>query len=314
MEVKEFITRTGKSNILFVTQDIEALGRAPSDADAAYALVEKCGRAAWVSDRREGDTAEKFLTRIAEYGHLSVFEHSNITINIPAPYLPVVRTAFGDDGYFYKRYSRGRRESTISGSFRSWMESNVSSIPEIQKVLHERYPLLFNEPTAIRMPAFTPYLVEDNEQGGNESIFVFDIITDRGITHEIVRHRTLQFTQESTRYVNYSNKGYRFIASDEFENDSTIPYGFRSNTITLVQTAVNMYEQSLKAGYTPQIARDLLPNILASRIIVSGRWSAFSHFIELRNSKKAHPRIQRLAAYMRGYFAKLGYFCDKDLD
>jgi len=56
----------------------------------------------------------------------------------------------------------------------------------------------------------------------------------------------------------------------------------------------------------PEIARDILPNLLKSEIFVSGRWSGWKHFVQLRDSRHAHPRIRAIAKEVRNHFDSLG--------
>lgn len=149
-------------------------------------------------------------------------------------------------------------------------------------------------------------------------VFSFKIIADRGISHEIVRHRSLSFTQESTRYVNYGNKGGVFIFPEHLEEDGFDQDKLVKDIPLEVWMEWREYESACEAAYNaycrilyryqrkPQIVRDLLPNLLKTELYVSGRWSAWKHFIELRDSPAAHPRIQKIAKEIRAYFAGVG--------
>lgn len=107
---------------------------------------------------------------------------------------------------------------------------------------------------------------------------------NRGITHEIVRHRLFGFTQESTRFVNYSKLGFEavYIPSvavksedlDEWKADLT--------------GADAVYQKWLRRGYAPQIARDHLPNALGSMIAVTGNLRNWRHAMLMRTSKETH--------------------------
>jgi thymidylate synthase ThyX len=69
------------------------------------------------------------------------------------------------------------------------------------------------------------------------------------------------------------------------------------------------YKEDLARGLRPEIARDILPNLLKGEIFVSGRWSGWKHFIMLRDSSHAHPRIRFLAREVRKYFESVGLEC-----
>lgn len=137
-------------------------------------------------------------------------------------------------------------------------------------------------------------------------------VTDRGVTHELVRHRLASYSQESTRYCNYSK--------DKFGNEITVvlPVWFDDideaavNTSRLNNTGVterekqfcmwrsacveteNKYFALLEAGQTAQEARSVLPNSLKTEIVVTANLREWRHIFTLRCSKKAHPQIRYL--------------------
>lgn len=121
----------------------------------------------------------------------------------------------------------------------------------------------------------------------------FRIITDRGVTHEIVRHRLASYAQESTRYCNYSK--------DKFGNECTFiqpPDLDYSQTIywkVACKRAEERYLQILEEGCTPQIARSVLPNCLKTEIVMMANLREWRHFIKLRGSQAAHPQIRPVA-------------------
>lgn len=125
----------------------------------------------------------------------------------------------------------------------------------------------------------------------------FRIITDRGISHEIVRHRLASYAQESTRYCNYSKdkfgKECSFILPPDLTTDQNALW-----TMACIRTE-QIYFVMLKEGCTPQIARSVLPNCLKTEIIMTANFREWRHFIKLRTSKKAHPQIRPLAFQIR---------------
>lgn len=116
-----------------------------------------------------------------------------------------------------------------------------------------------------------------------------DMLVDRGITHEIVRHRLFSFTQESTRFVNYEKKlPPSFILPPLPE--AAPPQYFGS----VIETLEAAYRQLLAWGATPQIARSLFPNALASRIVITGNLRNWRHFLIMRTTKEAHPQMREV--------------------
>ena len=121
----------------------------------------------------------------------------------------------------------------------------------------------------------------------------FRIITDRGITHEIVRHRLASYAQESTRYCNYSKDKFgnecSFIQPPDMTDKQT------NNWRLCCELAERGYFQMLEGGCTPQIARSVLPNCLKTEIIMTANLREWRHFIKLRGSQAAHPQIRPIA-------------------
>lgn len=120
-------------------------------------------------------------------------------------------------------------------------------------------------------------------------------ICDRGVSHEIVRHRLASYCQESTRYCNYSNSG--------FGNEITViePFYLKDNTFayeewefSCVRTEI-AYLNLLDEGYTPQEARAVLPNSLKTEVVMTANLREWRHFFKLRCAPAAHPQMRQVA-------------------
>ena len=113
---------------------------------------------------------------------------------------------------------------------------------------------------------------------------------DRGITHEWVRHRLFSYTQESTRFVNYGKDASppRFISPPGFTELESSGWG------DAIDDAERWYKNLLIMGHSPQIARSVLPNALASRLIVTGNLRSWRHFLIMRTSKETHPQMKQV--------------------
>jgi len=278
-------------NIEYINQDVEYIGRAPSNPATMLKQLESFGRLCWKSEPKEDSNSLKFVKTLISRGHTSVLEHSNITLLLGKlngqsnlPLTDIWPRFFHIDVINQNLY--------LSGSLRSWLEHHIEidkwlnpSLCIITQSLHNYIPEIFEDPPSLFKYFYTP-IVED-EQTGNQPIYIFKMTVDRGISHEIVRHRTLQFTQESTRYVNYMNHPIRIIIDSGTQMSSTLRYA--------VDEALARYEQLLHVDVKPEIARDVLPHCIATDMIVSGRLSAWKHFYKLRYGKGAHPRIREVA-------------------
>lgn len=123
-----------------------------------------------------------------------------------------------------------------------------------------------------------------------------EALVDRGITHEWVRHRIGSYTQESTRFVNYQKKGgeAKFIAPMEFSTATTEDELVYATWLNALEQCEQAYMQLSKCGISPQIARSVLPNALASKIIVTFNLRTWRHFFLMRCSKEAHPQMKQV--------------------
>lgn len=142
--------------------------------------------------------------------------------------------------------------------------------------------------------------VENIIKRGHEAVIEhFNItvkfITDRGITHEIVRHRIASYAQESTRYVNYSKD--QFGSEISVVKPVDIEFGTKeyTNWEQAMLNAEASYFTLLDRGCSPQVARSVLPTCTKTEIMVTMNLREWRHFIKLRASKAAHPDIRILA-------------------
>lgn len=115
---------------------------------------------------------------------------------------------------------------------------------------------------------------------------------DRGVTHEMVRHRLFSFTQESTRFVRYSGE-MEFIRPALMP---IFPEGFpiEDEWKRGCEDAEIRYTRLLANGARPQEARSVLPNALAATIAVTGNLRNWRHFFLMRSSKETHPDFRRV--------------------
>ena len=113
---------------------------------------------------------------------------------------------------------------------------------------------------------------------------------DRGITHELVRHRLFSFTQESTRFVNYGKRDLEFIQPIEIKDNANARFLWR---VALAECEAT-YNELLRVGNRPQESRSVLPNALAATIATTGNLRNWRHFLLMRTSKETHPDFRRV--------------------
>ena len=136
------------------------------------------------------------------------------------------------------------------------------------------------------------------------SLITVRFITDRGVTHELVRHRLASFSQESTRYVKYDKRGMEFILPVWFDKDiqNDLINETRAMTISHLEkvwydsmaAAEASYNTMMINGWKAQQARSVLPNSLKTEIVVSANFREWRHIFKMRTDKSAHPQIREL--------------------
>lgn len=151
---------------------------------------------------------------------------------------------------------------------------------------------------------------------GHESVIEHEnisvkVICDRGVTHEIVRHRIASYSQESTRYCNYTGDkfGGQISCIDiatgfQYDMDSEADRKKWNIWNAAMEAAEKYYFEMIEAGAKPEEARSVLPNSLKTEIVMTMDLREWRHFIRLRGSRAAHPQIVEITAMIRDEFAK----------
>jgi thymidylate synthase (FAD) len=120
---------------------------------------------------------------------------------------------------------------------------------------------------------------------------IVKFITNRGVTHELVRHRICSFAQESTRYVNYGGKDIFFIQPVWWDESTEHQKNIWSCAMSFAE---EFYQDLISSGWQPQQAREVLPNSLKTEIIIKANIREWRHIFNLRCDKSAHPQMRAL--------------------
>lgn len=151
-------------------------------------------------------------------------------------------------------------------------------------------------------PESAAKFVADTVKRGHEAMLehasmTVKFIVDRGVSHELVRHRLFSFAQESTRYCNYSK--------DKFGKEITVirPIWLKDDLArdlweTACENAQESYFKLLDQGWSPQQARTVLPNSLKTEVVVTGNMREWRHFFRLRAAGETgapHPQMAEVA-------------------
>ena len=285
--------------------------------------IEKCGRVCYKSeDKITEDSAEKFVANIIKRGHEAVLEHASFIFQVSYNVYEDMRDKvnFVETHYPVKLYLRFSDGYIISGNVRAWRDFfHFAGVPHYMNDFVESNPILFPEFKNVFPFSFNKKKWNIRQISSNELMSVYQrlvhedismrFICDRGVTHEIVRHRPASFCQESTRYCNY-NKGKFggsitvidpiFFDKDE-ERKDVDGSDFAINKYDVWQTCMKNLEKAYtlltELGATPQEARSVLPNSLKTELIMTAPLMEWCHFFNLRMSSAAHPQMQEVASY-----------------
>ena len=236
----------------------------------------------------ENLTAEDFVNMLIKSGHGAMLEHGTVylydTYDISA-----IDSWTNSLGY---KYSKNKYSKVITDDH---MDIRDIYITTNLRVLIENNWL-----------DDLKYVCEPTEYHAKKVTAKF--ICDRGVSHEIVRHRGLygmSFAQESTRYCNYSKSKFgqelTFI-EPAWKFPSSNIVNTRERFEAMLEEAEANYMELITLGFKPQEARAVLPNALKTEIVVTGFIDDWKHFFELRCDNAAHPDIRKLALDLQKQF------------
>lgn len=257
-----------------IKPSVEIWQQAPG-MSGIYQQIERCARVCYKSEDKIGEgTAEKMVQMLMEREHTAMLEHGTIYLDIPHDCNKLI----GDE----QRYINNPYSIVNEGEV---IYDNVSH--ETHYYITTNYRVLYENDWLDDLQ----YLCEPIEF--HEKRVTVHFICDRGISHELVRHRVFSFAQESTRYCNYSK--------DKFGGEITFiePLWLEDNQqkevyLNSLEDAENTYMELLH-NWTPQQARAVLPNSLKTEVCMTGFMSDWEHFFELRTAQNAHPQMRELA-------------------
>lgn len=277
------------------------------DEKDIYKRIEIGARVCWKSeDKQTDDSAKKMVKALIKRGHESPLEHSIITViihkrdvmteltSILAQYEALVPVP-----HFVKVSSHGDRPYIFSANVRAWRSlCRFSTAPILAYICYCHFAELFEDlfDNSFIADMFSEYK-DDVDVLINEgvddrtNIVTARFICDRGVSHELVRHRLLALSQTSTRYVNYKD-GLTLIEpwwwTDQETSDTQL---MRASC----QAAEDAYRSLLASGSSPQKARAVLPNMLKTEVVATGTVEYWKKYVlPLRLSKAAHPDIRRV--------------------
>lgn len=262
--------------------------------DDIYKSIELAGRVSYKSeDRITEDSAKGFVDMLIKRHHYSPLEFGTVYLyinNHDPSFNKVI------DRYYYNKYSKCKvfpNKAYISTNYRVIIENSWQDDLK--------------------------YLCEPTEY--HEKRICVKFICDRGISHELVRHRIFSFMQESSRYCNYSlgkfNSELTFIKPCFLDDNKLALYGPyhtvvrdkspESIFIAGLNNAERDYIDLIKLGWKPEQARAVLPNAIKTELFMCGFIEDWKKAFLLRTPTNAHPQMRELTIPLQEEFISRHY-------
>lgn len=241
--------------------------------------IEMAGRTCYKSENNITEhSAKLFVNMLTKSGHLAPLEHGTVYLSIPHNEFVSASNENSAFNNTWTKYVIDLRSSSV------YLTSNYRWIVENG---YEHW---------------LKYMCEPNHF--HEKRITVKFICSRAISHELVRHRTFSFCQESQRYCNYSKDKFgrevtfidplysdydkKLITTEAFNNVYEI-------LVSALEEAESYYFMLLDEGFKAEEAREVLPNATKTEIVMTGFESDWIRFFNLRCDKAAHPEMRRLA-------------------
>jgi thymidylate synthase (FAD) len=282
-----------------------------------YKRIELAGRTCYKSeDKIKEDSAKKFVKAMIKSNHTAMLEHASLVFQVDSYFIWDTIKRFNrrylniTECLGPNRSSQTNRRLLVSGNIRAINESKnrfllkamVDAGYEDAVYSYDKIELDKDYNTDIKVVDIMSIENIQSEEILNHYYPSFRCITDRAVTHEMVRHRPASFAQESQRYVNYEKKGgVEFIKPYWFDSAS---YKEKLLFKLSLQNSEGIYKDLIEAGLKPQEARGVLPNATKTEIVMTAPMYEWQHFLNLRyfgTTGAPHPDIKNIASYIHNY-------------
>ena len=233
----------------------------------------------------ENLTAEDFVNMLMKSGHGAMLEHGTVYLDCP-------------ETIFWK-YNSNKFSKVIAVDTGETIGKGIYTSPIYKYYVTTNLRVLVENNWLDDLK----YVCEPTEYHAKRVMVRF--ICDRITSQSIVRHRTMSFAQESTRYCNYSKDkfGHELVfiePSWEFPTSDTV--NVRERFEAMLNEAEANYMELIALGCKPQEARSVLLSSIKTEIVVTGFINDWKHFFELRCDNAAHPDIRKLALDLQKQF------------
>lgn len=265
-----------------------------------FKKIELAGRTCYKSEDKITETsAQGFVERMIKAGHLAMVEHAIYWFTAD---LFLLKGLDSYIKYYNIPFSNFTSRLMPNNSIRFIFSANLRVLLENNLACYDfdNHKLIFNIPELNQVNYKDLVNLNDYEQLYHKYT-TMRFITDRGVTHEIVRHRPFSFAQESTRYCKYNKNNMQFIKPASYNDWSPCTQGLFLNSCTEVESN---YCKLMESGLTAQQARAVLSNSIKTELVVTGNEKEWLHFFELRCALSAHPDCQKVANMAKELYYK----------
>lgn len=295
-----------------------------------YEFIERVGRTCYKSeDKIKEGSAEKFVANLVSREHWAMLEHETIYLLLSDAFMREFlyemederrRTDMSTEPLAFFKVSVERGTNILSGSFRSFHDLFTNckgfAVESIHQTLHNDFPEVFSAGRVPENGVLDCEVVSREvfkKLYSNKPHILYKHLThtvkftcDRGVSHELVRHRPCSFAQESTRYCNYSLgkfgeeitviKPFFWDRLEKTHPDTKYDNSAYSQWLKSCEVAERMYFNLIEDyGATPQEARTVLPNSLKTEIIMTATECEWQHIVNLRyigTTGAPHPQMR----------------------
>lgn len=271
-----------------------------------FKKIERVGRTCYKSeDKITEGSAKKFYRGLTSRKHTAMVEHATFVFRLDSYLYDVIKVL---NCYKYLNFTNDNGRYLISGNLRAL---NEAECPILCKALYDVDPeLIYNEGLRtyastyevdgdVSIVDFSEIVNPTENEFMNHFYMTFQYTTDRGVTHEMVRHRPASYAQESTRYCNYVKEQFggelTFIKPTHWDS---LPDHIKHSYIKTWESSECEYDYLIRHGETPQQARAVLPNALKTEIIMTACAGELEHYFDLRSrgvTGAPHPDIKKVA-------------------
>ncbi len=294
-------------------QSCHLIGQTPCDPTDMAKLIEQAGRTCYKSESKiTDDSSVGFVQRMIKSGHHSVLEHSNIVFKVALDVYndDELIIMLGERMAFHQIEVVGNEYVYINGNLRAWIDTFKDQIAKASLLydMHYLFEVTFGFLFGADHSGVTPSVAGINVVMDEHEIpirlrkYMTRHITNRAMTHEMVRHRIdSAYSQESQRYV-ANDENINFIIP--IWADDLVPSSINTNILNKKETGIwlnsmeafeKVYHALRSIGLKPQQCREVLPNSCKTEIVTTRGFEAWIWFFHLRNDKAADPQMMDLA-------------------